>query len=128
VNNRFLIPFVVGLLIIVAAVAVILGVLFHVNSSNSTVATPTPASTAAAVTIHNDTARPVQVQDCTGALSACASNNMGTTRLAAGASGTERGATGLRILNVQGGVSGCISLAGVSDGSTVSISSMKACP
>lgn len=120
--------FVVGILIIVIAVVIILAALFHLGPSSSPAATATPASSAAGVTVHNDTANAVDVQDCTGTLSACASNNSGTTRLAAGASGTEQGATGLRILNLQGGVVGCISLSGVSNGSTVTISSAKACP
>ena len=126
-NNRFMIPFMVGIVIIVVAVVLILAVLFHGRLGSSPAATAPPASTAA-VTVHNDTASAVDVQDCTSALSACGTSNMGTTRLAAGASGTERGATGLRILNLQGSVIGCISLAGVSNGSTVEASGARACP
>lgn len=126
-NNRFFMTFIIALLIIVIAVAIIIGILFHINGTNSSTSTATPLSSGAAVTVHNDTSNAVQVQDCTGALSACASSNTGTTRLAAGDSGTEHGATGLRILNLQGGVVGCISLSGVSDGSTVNVSSARAC-
>lgn len=125
-NNRLLTLFAVAVLIIVVVVVIILALLFHAHTSSST-ATATPVSAAGGVTVHNDTAKGVQVQDCTGALASCASSNMGTTQLAAGASGTEHGATGLRILNLQGGVVGCISLAGVSNGSTVQVSQAKAC-
>lgn len=128
VNNRFLGTFVITLLIILVAVVIILGVAFQSFRHVSVTPTATPASAAASVRVHNDTANAVKVQDCTGALSACASRNMGTTQLATGTSGMERGATGLRILNLQGGVMGCIPLAGVSNGSTVLISSAKACP
>jgi hypothetical protein len=103
-------------------------ILFHVRSGSSPSATATPAASGAAVTVRNDTAQTVQVQDCTRTLSACASTNAGTTHLAPGASGTERGATGLRLLTLQGHVLGCISLAGASNGSTVMVSSVKACP
>lgn len=127
-NNRFLTLFVIALLIILAAVVIILGVAFHSFRGASPTATATPTSAAAAVRVHNDTAKAVKVQDCAGALNACASHNMGTTQLAAGTSGTERGATGLRILNLQGSVVGCIPLAGVSNGSTVQVSTAKACP
>lgn len=128
VNNRFLTVFVVALLIIVIPVVVLLAMAFQSFRGVSTTATATPASTAASTRVHNDTANAVRVQDCTGALSACTSRNMGITQLASGTSGTERGATGLRILSLQGSVVGCIPLTGVPNGSTVLVSSAKACP
>jgi Na+-transporting methylmalonyl-CoA/oxaloacetate decarboxylase gamma subunit len=128
VNNRFLGTFVITLLIILVAVVIILGVAFQSFRVVSPTATATPASAAASARVHNDTANAVRVQDCTGALRACASRNMGTAELAAGASGTERGATGLRILSLHGSVVGCIPLSGVPNGSTVPVSSAKTCP
>jgi uncharacterized protein (UPF0333 family) len=68
VNNRFLILFLVTLLIIVIAVVVILGVLFGVGIHRSPAAAATPASSGAAVTVHNHTATAIDVQDWTGAL------------------------------------------------------------
>lgn len=126
-NNRVLLPFLIGIVIIAVVVAVVLAIILHRGGGSAT-ATPTPTSSAAAITVHNDTSNPVQVQDCTAALNTCASNNTGTTRLAAGASGTEQGATGLRILNTQGHVVGCISLTGTQAGSTVNVSSASSCP
>lgn len=126
-NNRFMVPFVVGILIIIIVVSVILAVLFRGNVGSAS-ATPTPTTAANAITVRNDTRNPVRVQDCTAALNACASKNAGTTTLARGASGTETGATGLRVLDLQGRVIGCVALTGAAPGSTVNVSSAVACP
>jgi hypothetical protein len=80
------------------------------------------------VTIHNDTSHLVNIQDCTASLGQCAAHNAGTTQLAAGASGTEHGATGIRVLNPNGTVIGCISLSGTQPGTTVTVSSARPCP
>lgn len=122
--------FAVALLIIVVVVAIVLALLFRTGTHSAGPATPTVGATPAGpgITVHNDTSVAVQVQDCTGSLSTCATSNMGTTTLSAGASGTEHNATGLRILNTSGSVRGCISLNGVSAPATVQISSAKSCP
>lgn len=127
-NSRFLITFLLGLLIILVAVVVILVVLFRHTVPGPVAVTATPAASAGAITVRNDTAKPVEVQDCRGALATCATNPLATTRLAPGASGSERGATGLRLLDLRGHVLGCISLAGAPAGNTVLVSSATACP
>lgn len=127
-NSRFLITFLIAILIIVIALVIIFAVIFHAGARSSVPATATPAAVSGGVRVHNDTGHTVQVQDCTGPLSGCASSNMGTTTLAANASGAERGATGLRFLDSSGKVLGCIDLSGTSAGSVVQVSSARACP
>ena len=126
-NNRVMLYFGVAVLIIAVVVIVVLAIILH-GRGGSAGPTATPTAATAGVTIHNDTSHAVKIQDCTAGLGPCASHNAGTTQLAAGASGTEHGATGIRILNLNGTVIGCISLSGAQPGTTVSVSSAQPCP
>ncbi len=126
-NNRVMLYFAVAILIIVVVVVVVLAIILHAGGSSAG-PTATPTAATAGVTIHNDTSHAVNIQDCTAALNQCTSSNAGTTQLAAGASGTEHGATGIRILNLNGTVIGCIALSGSQPGTTVTVSSAQHCP